>query len=163
MLKLSKTGWNNVIIFAVMGFILLINATNNMNSVDDNIDQSTAEIPLIGASNTILTLKVANVITIERVGTDWRAVPENISGQALEQMMMTWQNINAQTTSAPNIDRQFSLDVMLNVASSTQLLRMSFYASDQQLWVYKHATQQWLTMPVALYGQLFPQEIFITD
>lgn len=163
MLKLSKTGWNNVIIFAVMGFILLINATNNMNSVDDRIERSSAEIPLVGVSNTILTLTVANVITIERAGTEWRATPKNISGQALEQMMMSWQNINAQITAAPNIDRQLSLDVMLNVASRAQVVKMSFYASDQQLWAYKHTTQQWLTMPIALYGQLFPQEIFITD
>ena len=28
MAKLSRAGWNNVIIFAVMGFILIINATN---------------------------------------------------------------------------------------------------------------------------------------
>ena len=53
MVKLSKTGWNNVIIFAVMGFILVINLTNKkIFSADDNVS-SEQEIALVGKQNVI--------------------------------------------------------------------------------------------------------------
>ena len=61
MVKLSKTGWNNVIIFAVMGFILLINVTNNKIFLSDkNSDQN---IALVGQQNVILTLSMLSKLS----------------------------------------------------------------------------------------------------
>jgi hypothetical protein len=165
MIKLSKTGWNNVIIFSVMGFILLINVTSkNVYGPDDSESLSTnsaQELALIGQHQTILTLSVDNVVVIERIGRTWRAMPANISGQALEQMMMSWQQSQGVLmSSAPEIDRQFSLDVQLDIAGQSDALKFNFYATEQQLMVFNEASQQWLSMPIAIYGQLFPQEIF---
>ena len=42
MIKLSRTGWNNVIIFSVMAFILLINVTQNRHIRNDSDIQSTS-------------------------------------------------------------------------------------------------------------------------
>lgn len=162
-MKLSKTGWNNVIIFAVMGFILLINATSKKNYfLDDNAEQNGEQgITLVGAQKIILTLKINNVVAIERIGRSWQATPANISEQALAQMMMSWQQGRAELTAqAPMIDRQFSLDVQLEIADQAQPLQLNFYATDQQLLIFNQATQQWLMMPLAMYGQLFPAEIF---
>ena len=159
MVKLSKTGWNNVIIFAVMGFILLINATNNKIFLsDENSDQS---IDLVGQQNVILTLSINNVVEIERIGRTWRATPASISGQALAQMMMSWQQSSGELMpQAPEVDRQFSLDVQLDLAGHTQPLQLNFYATEQQLLIFNQTAQQWLIMPLAMYGQLFPQAIF---
>lgn len=163
MVKLSKTGWNNVIIFVVMGFILLINATNKkIYSPDENsAANSSQEIALVGAENIILTLKINNVVAIERIGRTWRATPASISGQALAQMMMSWQQSSGEAMAqAPEIDRQLSLDVQLDLAGQTELLQLSFYATEQQLLIFNKTSQQWLVMPLVMYGQLFPQEIF---
>jgi len=161
--KLSKTGWNNVIIFVVMGFILLINMTNKkIFSTDEHTEANRSQdIALVGAQNIILTLHINNVVAIERIGRTWRAMPTSISGQALEQMMMSWQQSGGETMiQVPEIDRQLSLDVKLDLAGQTQPLQLNFYATEQQLLIFNQRSQQWLVMPIAMYGQLFPQEIF---
>jgi hypothetical protein len=163
MVKLSKTGWNNVIIIVVMGFILLINATSKkINSPSDTSeDVSDKTVTLVGENNVILTLSINNVVAIERIGRTWRATPASISGQALEQMMMSWQQSSGEAiVQAPEIDRQFSLDVQLDIAGQAQPLQLNFYATEQQLMIFNQTSHQWLVMPLAMYGQLFPQEIF---
>ncbi|MGB2742450.1 MAG: hypothetical protein WBC60_18050 [Cognaticolwellia sp.] len=161
MVKLSKTGWNNVIIFSVMGFILLINATNKKIFSSDEGALNEQEIALVGTQNVILTLDINNVVAIERIGRTWRATPAHISGQALAQMMMSWQQGSGEAMAqSPEIDRQFSLDVTLDIAGQTEPLQLNFYATEQQLLIFNQLSQQWLVMPIAMYGQLFPQEIF---
>jgi hypothetical protein len=161
MVKLSKTGWNNVIIFSVMGFILLINATNKKIFSPDEGALNEQEIALVGTQNVILTLDINNVVAIERIGRTWRATPAHISGQALAQMMMSWQQSSGEAMAqAPEIDRQFSLDVTFDIAGQKQPLQLNFYATEQQLLIFNQLSQQWLVMPIAMYGQLFPQEIF---
>lgn len=163
MIKLSKTGWNNVIIFAVMGFILLINATHENvyspnNSGDKNIDE---QVALIGPQQVILTLNISNSVVIERIGRTWRALPVRISGQALEQMMMSWQQTSGQLMAqAPEVDQQFALKVKLDIAGLDEPMQLSVFATDQQLLVFNPLSEQWLVLPIALYSQLFPPEIF---
>lgn len=160
MVKLTKTGWNNVIIFAVMGFILVINLTNKKIFSDENVNND-QEVALVGKQNVILTLNINNIVNIERIGRTWRAKPTNISGQALAQMMMSWQQSTGEAMAqAPEIDRQFSLDVKLDIAGEVEPLALNFYATEQQLLIFNQVSKQWLTMPIAMYGQLFPQEIF---
>lgn len=163
MIKLSKTGWNNVIIFAVMGFILLINATHeNVYSPAESVDKDLGNnIAVVGKQNVILTLAISNTVVIERIGRTWRATPANISGQALEQMMMSWQQSSGETMmQAPEVDRQFALEVQLDIAGVEAPLTLSVYATEQQLLIFNHELQQWLALPIEIYGQLFPQEIF---
>lgn len=165
MIKLSKTGWNNVIIFAVMGFILLINATNkNLFSEETGDSNTAAELALVGEGNIILTLTVENVMKVERIGKNWRALPENISSQGLEQMMMSWQrSVGTRLIDTPDLNGQFALNVALDIAGQDEAMKLSFYATDVQLLAFNQQSQQWLAMPIAIYGQLFPTEIFISE
>lgn len=164
MIKLSKSGWNNVIIFAVMGFILLINVVNKKvySPEGENLEESANQaLAIIGQNQVILALTVQNVVLVERIGRTWRARPASISGQALEQMMMSWQQSSGELMAqAPEIDRQFSLDVQLDIAGVAEPLQLNVYATEQQLLVFNQSSQQWLALPIEIYGQLFPQEIF---
>ena len=164
MIKLSKSGWNNVIIFAVMGFILLINVVNKKvySPEGENLEESANQaLAITGQNQVVLALTVQNVVLVERIGRTWRARPASISGQALEQMMMSWQQSSGELMAqAPEIDRQFSLDVQLDIAGVDEPLRLNVYATEQQLLVFNQSTQQWLALPIEVYGQLFPQEIF---
>ena len=164
MIKLSKSGWNNVIIFAVMGFILLINVVNKKvySPEGENLEESASQaLAIIGQNQVILALTVQNVVLVERIGRTWRARPASISGQALEQMMMSWQQSSGEIMAqAPEIDRQFSLDVQLDIAGVAEPLQLNVYATEQQLLVFNQSSQQWLALPIEIYGQLFPQEIF---
>lgn len=164
MIKLSKSGWNNVIIFAVMGFILLINVVNKKvySPEGENLEESANQaLAIIGQNQVILALTVQNVVLVERIGRTWRARPASIFGQALEQMMMSWQQSSGELMAqAPEIDRQFSLDVQLDIAGVAEPLQLNVYATEQQLLVFNQSSQQWLALPIEIYGQLFPQEIF---
>ncbi len=164
MIKLSKSGWNNVIIFAVMGFILLINVVNKKvySPEGENLEESANQaLAIIGQNQVILALTVQNVVLVERIARTWRARPASISGQALEQMMMSWQQSSGELMAqAPEIDRQFSLDVQLDIAGVAEPLQLNVYATEQQLLVFNQSSQQWLALPIEIYGQLFPQEIF---
>lgn len=164
MIKLSKSGWNNVIIIVVMSFILLINVTNKKvyspddTSMNTNDDQA---IAIVGENQVILALSIKNVVLIERIGRSWRANPATILGQPLDQMMRSWQQSSGEIMAqAPEIDRQFSLDVELAMAGSAEPLTLNIYATDQQLLVFNQTSKQWLALPIEIYGQLFPQEIF---
>ncbi len=65
MIKLSRAGWNNVIIFAVLGFILLINATNK--DVFKSPSDQTTDVSLLGEQAVILTLTINKQFMIERI------------------------------------------------------------------------------------------------
>ncbi len=164
MIKLSKSAWNNVIIFAVMGFILLINVVNKKvySPEGENLEKNANQaLTIIDQNQVILALTVENVVLVERIGRTWRARPASISGQALEQMMMSWQQSSGDVMAqAPEIDRQFSLDVKLDIAGIAEPLQLNIYATEHQLLVFNQTTQQWLALPIEIYGQLFPQEIF---
>jgi len=55
-MKLSRTGWNNVIIFSVMIIIIMINATNDKLFPEDA--EQTASQTLLPEHSVILTLSI---------------------------------------------------------------------------------------------------------
>ena len=72
-MKLSRTGWNNVIIFSVMIIILLINATNDRLFPDG---ESGSDKYILPEHSVILTLAINfadnRQLTFERVGRAWQ-------------------------------------------------------------------------------------------
>lgn len=163
MIKLSRAGWNNVIIFAVLGFILLINAThdNVFSSPDDTEQPMSQETPIIGRDAVVLTLTISQQIKIERIGKTWRANPANISGQALEQMMMTWHQAIGSNIDAPaDIDEQLALIISIELAGKAQALVLSLHATANELLVFNHQTKQWSALPLQIYSQLLPIQVF---
>jgi len=159
MIKLSKTGWNNVIIFSVLAFIMLINATNK--NVFSTNKSTTTETTILAKNTVILTLTINKQITIERIGKTWRATPANIQGQALEQMMLAWQQSTGLAINAPdNIDHQLALIVSIDVAGQSEATVLSLHATDIELLIFNHQTEQWLSLPMQLYQQLLPSAVF---
>ncbi|XQW85271.1 hypothetical protein ACOYR1_00655 [Thalassotalea piscium] len=158
MIKLSRSGWNNVIIFAVMGFILLINVTNKNVFSRKEI---ASEQAVLGADAVLLTLTINHEISIERVGRNWRATPERLSGQALNQMMRSWQLLEGQVIQAPEgIDLKMALVIQVEIASSPQVIKLNLLATDTELLMYNEQTDLWFSLPLALYPQLLPDAVF---
>jgi hypothetical protein len=161
-MKLSRTAWNNVIIFSVMAFILLINMTNKQlfspNDKPDNTQQA-----LLGEHAVIFTLNVHQQIIIERIGRTWRANPTKISGQALEQMMLAWQEVRGTPLNTPpDIDQQMGLVVTIEVAGKNQPQVLSLYATANEFLIFNQYTEQWLILPLPIFQQLIPAEILAT-
>ena len=68
-MRLSRTGWNNVIIFAMLLMIFLFNGLHHKLMQSDSSDLIQ---PLLPTNSFVLTLAYPEM-KIERVGTSWRA------------------------------------------------------------------------------------------
>lgn len=159
-MKLSKTGWNNVIIFTVMSMILLINLTNGRLFPDNDKSTTNKERTILGEHAVILTLAINEQILIERIGQTWRAKPAIIFNQALEQMMLSWQQHAAIEVSAPtdilNNSNNNATIVTINLAGQEQPIVLSLYPLKDQFLIFHHPDKKWLSLPAQLYPQLIP-------
>ena len=160
-MKLSRTGWNNVIIFSVMAFILLINFTNNKIFSDSKSMSEVEQATLFTANETILTLTFSHNVTVERIGKNWRATPAVLNEQALEQMMRSWKNSEGETVKSPPIlDEKMALVVNIELADQVEPYVLSLFATDSELLIFNRTTQVWKSFPLAIFAQLVPNEIF---
>ncbi len=68
MIRLGRTGWNNVIIFAMLLMIFLFNGLHHkiISTSDDEATQ-----PLLPLNSAVLTYQYSD-FKIERIGTSWR-------------------------------------------------------------------------------------------
>ncbi|WDE11685.1 hypothetical protein [Thalassomonas haliotis] len=158
-MKLSKTGWNNVIIFSVMAMILLINQMNK-GLFDSGEETGAEDVFLIDRHSAILTLEVNQQLVIERIGRTWRATPAKITGQALEQMMLAWQDNSGTVVEEPSGLEQISAVVVtLHLAGQQQAQVFSLYPVNEQLLLYHHGRNSWLSLPLPIYRQLLPPSL----
>ncbi len=159
MIKLSRAGWNNIIIFGVMGFILLINATHENVFTANEPDNASQAI--FGDNAVMLTLTINQQIKIERIGNTWRAIPNHLSGQALAQMMRSWQQLSAaEIPEQAHIDQQLGLTITIELAGQARPVVISLFVDDQQLLIYHQQKSQWYQLPLPLYQQLIPEQVF---
>lgn len=161
MIKFSRTGWNNVIIFSVMGFILLINATQrNVDSMPDmSVEEQFMLVPEFGV---ILSLTVNQQTHIERIGQTWRAIPAVIGGQPLNAMMKAWHSVSGELIDRPeNIDKSQAIIVSLLLAGQSDSEYFMLVIHEQQLIIFKQSTEQWLRLPKEILFQLAPNGVTI--
>jgi hypothetical protein len=160
-MKLSRSGWNNVIIFAILAFILVINITNNKLFSDSEQAVSTEQATLFAAHTTILTLTFHPNVIIERIGKTWRSTPAIMNEQALEQMMRSWKNSEGATVlNPPVLDEKMALVVKVELAEQDQPHKLYLYATDTELLIFNQTTQLWKSFPLAIFSQLVPNEVF---
>ncbi|REL25173.1 hypothetical protein DXX93_00460 [Thalassotalea euphylliae] len=162
-MRLSRAAWNNVIIFSVMGFILLINFTQ-LNK-DESAESMTAEHYVIGENKVILTMNIDQQVTIERAGQAWRLLPEQrISAQLTEQMMRTWQQAQGKVIDVA-IDRaqQSGLFISMVLADKPNIQLFSLYLLSEQVIVHNHQTDIYVALPAPMFSQLIPNGLLISN
>ena len=159
-MKLSRTAWNNVIIFSVMGFILIINIANKRLFPEDGNVGASQEKSILGEHAVILTLEVANQLTIERIGKTWRIQPEVMNEQALEQMMLAWQQSTGYVQSAPeDLALAKAIEVNIYLAGQAQAMKLHLYPQQDQLLIHNLSSDVWLSLPILIYRQLLPVQL----
>lgn len=163
-MKLSRIGWNNVIIFSVMIIILLINATNDRLFPDRNIDNDKHILP---EHSVILTLAINfddnRQLTFERVGRAWKMTSHgllvDLSNQQIEQLMLVWQQSSGLVQADDIIVEGFTgIEVLINTATSKQELAYVLYPLVDQLLVFNLQKKLWLALPKAAAHQLVPNQ-----
>jgi len=160
-MRLSRTGWNNVIIFSVMIIIIFLNFTNNKLFRRNGDGAYTQDVAIFKDHAVILTLTINQQIKIERIGQTWRMAPVKLKTQALEQMMLSWQQATGNTeTLKYDLSKQTAINVTAVLAGEDKPQRLSLYPTQDQLLLFNHQTEQWLSLPLAIYYQLIPAKLF---
>ena len=95
MIRLSRAGWNNVLIFSSLIMIFLFNGMHlKMFSTEDKPAELQTLLP---AEQMILTVDFPN-LSIERIGRSWRAVPNSEhSAEQLYTVLEQWQQLQVQS------------------------------------------------------------------
>lgn len=161
-MKLSRTAWNNVIIFSVMIIILLINATNDRLFPEGESDNDKYLLP---EHSVILTLTINfpdnRQLTFERVGRAWQMTRQgllvDLSNQQIDQMMLAWQQSSGLVQAGDVlVEGLEGIEVLINTATSKQELAYKLYPLVDQLLVLNLTNQMWLALPKAVANQLVP-------
>lgn len=162
MIKLSKTAWNNVIIFSVMIIILLINGTNDRLFPEDNNSQDKLVLP---EHSVVLTLSITSSkkgsVLFERVGKAWKMTSQGVlldlTNQQIEQLMYAWQQSSGLVQAADIIvNGQVGVQVKISLAAVEQEQLLTLYPLADQLLVYNQQKKLWLALPAAMSHQLIP-------
>lgn len=163
-MKLSRTGWNNVIIFSVMTIILLINATNDKLFPNEESGTNGEQL-ILPQHSVILTLSVdfseKQHVLLERVGRSWHLTAQGITlektEQQIEQMMFAWQQSSGLVQAAEiMIDSDQGVAVQIALAGESEVRTFILYPLNDQLLVYQQQENAWLALPATLAQQLLP-------
>lgn len=163
-MKLSRTGWNNVIIFSVMIIILLINATNDRLFPEED---GVSDKYLLPEHSVILTLAINfsdnRQLTFERVGRAWQMTSQgllvDLSNQQIEQLMLAWQQSSGLVQADDMlVEGLKGIEVLINTATSKTELVYILYPLIDQLLVFNLQKNLWLALPKAVAHQLVPSQ-----
>lgn len=163
-MRLSRTGWNNVIIFAMLLMIFLFNGLHHKLIQSDSPDLIQ---PIFPVNSFVLTLAYPEM-KIERVGTSWRAtdlIKTSQPKQSIEQLddlILMWQQAEAPLVEDIShfqaVLKQQGADSAVTVwfagqsnASVFQLIHI-----DSQPYLFDQFQQRWLVLEPLLASQLFP-------
>jgi len=161
-MKLSKTAWNNVIIFSVMIIILLINSTNERLFPEGT---NTNDELILPEHSVVLTLSIAlpnkTSIAFERIARAWQMTSQGVlldlSNQQIEQVMLAWQQGSGLVQAADIVvDGQEGVEVKLSLAGVEQEQKFTLFPLADQLLVYNQQKKIWLALPAAMNRQLVP-------
>ena len=161
-MKLSRTGWNNVIIFSVMIIILLISTTNDRLFPENSNRNDELLLP---PHSVILTLLVKypdnKQIMFERKGRAWQMTSQgmiiDLNNQKIEQLMFAWQQSSGLVQADDIIiEGQQGVEVEISIAGVEPLLVFVLYPLVDQLLILNQQKGIWLALPSAINQQLVP-------
>jgi hypothetical protein len=164
-MKLSKSAWNNVIIFSVMIFILLINLTND-HLFNDAIDDEQGKHFLFSEHAVILTFSLSQIdpesqhiktVNMARIGQSWKSSSKNLSEKETHQLMQSWQQATG-LIQADNIEITGIVETtaIVSLADDNNEYVLTLYPLNDQLLIKREHNQKirWLSFPARMTKQL---------
>ena len=162
MLRLSKKGWNNVLIFSMLIMIMVFNGMHKKFNFGEVEPQ---QLPLFGDDMLLLTLELPNV-KIERVGQTWRANPAtSLSNEQLATMVQQWYQLPLQVQlddSEASVMTQGKMPnpfVVAYLAGKTDGAVYAFYPQADGVWIHDQQLKRWFMADTAALEQLLPQAL----
>lgn len=161
-MRLSRKGWNNVIIFSMLIMIFFLNGWHK--DIGGNNNQPVMQ-PILPIQSFVLTLSFVDQ-KIERIGTGWRSTalqpnaPRLWQGneQQLGELINLWQSAQLMAVNEAVV---FKPKAPLSVATfelAGEPLPWLYllYRNDSHYYLLEKNTQRTLSLDLALAKQLFP-------
>jgi hypothetical protein len=162
MIRLSKKGWNNVLIFSMLLMIMIFNGMHkkfNVGKVEN------AQVALLPENSLVLTLKFAD-IAVERIGQGWRTNPAvDLTNAQLVELMGHWKNQQValqMDDSEAKVMTQGKMPAYFIIAMLAGKLDgavYAFYPQLEEVWIHDQHLQRWLKAPIAILSTLIPDPL----
>lgn len=154
MIKLTRKGWNNVLIFASLFMILIFNGAHQTLMGDS--DEVGDNLTLFPAEQILLTLDMPGY-SIERIGKAWRANPEQThSDKALALAIKHWLITEVEVVDEAvlaNLEHGQYADYVITAwfAGWERGYVLQLYKTQQYVLVFDRQREVWLSLQ---YNQL---------
>ena len=162
-MKLSRKAWNNVLIYASLAMILILNLGNDtlFNKDEDNSEH----IALVPANDAIIALNFNEQLYIERQSTTWISKPEvSLTQQKLTAIVDAWQQTLAMPIAqAPDFGEQQGLKVTLHLAKQAQPMVITVFPTHEGSYIHIEGNERWLGIAQEATNQLLPSEIWVSQ
>lgn len=133
-MKLTRKGWNNVLIFAVLAMIFIFNFSHKQTLNNERIDN--AKLTLLPKQAMVLTFQGPDYV-IERIGHSWRSRPDiGLAPEQLELMMNAWSHHELSKLLLPEGQlpvSQYSQQYQIWLAGVTEPVTLTLYQLDSGL------------------------------
>jgi hypothetical protein len=162
MIRLSKKGWNNVLIFSMLIMIMVFNGVHKKFSIGESPN---TQVTLLPESTLVLTLEYPNA-SIERIGQGWRSNPAVALGtEQLALIMSTWQTelvelqANDEEAKVMTAGKMPTYYVIAHLAGKPDGAVYAFYVQLDDVWIHDQQQNRWLTAPKNLITMLIPASL----
>lgn len=116
-MRLSRKGWNNILIFGSLFVIFLFNFNFNEKFSSNTDELGVTPIPI---ELTILEINTPDH-KIKRVGREWKAQPDmGLSSYQLSLLVQNWQTIPLQALKTNQLSTKFPYQIKIYVASEQE-------------------------------------------
>ncbi|RKF22141.1 hypothetical protein DBZ36_00405 [Alginatibacterium sediminis] len=149
--RLSRRAWNNVIIFAVGGMILIFQLMEYRQSESEELPQSNY-YSLLPSEATILQLNLPQ-LRIERAGVDWKSEPQ-LEPNKLVQIIDAWMHIQLPVWNGSINGSSQATKVQIYIAGSREPIQLSLFQSEDR-YVIRNWQGQILELDLDSYHTLF--------
>lgn len=160
MIRLSKKGWNNVLIFSMLIMIFLFNGLHHklIDAEADDVIQ-----PLLKEQSYILTIEYP-LFKIERIGTGWRS-NSTLSQIQISELLTNWQqatglqlaDINTIKSEFKNKSSENIVTIWFAGEELPQVFAFFKLGGDYFIHMPKSENMNWLKLDSEQYLLLFPQ------
>ncbi|MFT4923964.1 MAG: hypothetical protein ACI8WB_000042 [Phenylobacterium sp.] len=162
MIRLSKKGWNNVLIFSML---LMIMVFNGMHKKFNSTEPQNTQVSLLPENSLMLTLEYPNT-TIERIGQGWRSNPPiDLTVQQLNEVMTAWQDqqldwhVDDNEAKVMTKGKMPAHYVIAHLAGKDEGAVYAFYPELEDVWIHDQQQQRWLKAPLSLINTLIPEPL----
>jgi phosphotransferase system glucose/maltose/N-acetylglucosamine-specific IIC component len=143
MIKLSRTAWNNVIIFAMLIMIFLFNGLHHKL----NPSQAATTGSLLEQHQVVLVFKLADC-KFERIGAGWRANSACNKELEPEALSLAWQTTTLNIESADEVNSRSSKplwrgDAYIWLAGTANPMLFTFYQGETNWFIHSQAKNLW--------------------